>query len=102
MNKAYPSSLTGRRFLSKEGKGYKEIIAWAAHSDNNDNTTLPISISYTFGFADRRRRDVDDYIKLTQDALTGVWFKDDCQIVEIHARKVHGDEEFVEIIAKTL
>ena len=97
VNQAYPSSKSGRRYLSLEGKTYKNLIGWMAKMEGGEVITTPCKMVYTFGFTDKRRRDVDDYVKLTQDALSGVWFEDDCQITEFTAKKVQSDEYFVEI-----
>lgn len=97
VNMAYPSDRSGRRHLSKEGKVYKETLGWAAKSLNSPLLTGHIGANYTFGFADKRRRDVDDYIKLTQDALSGICFVDDSQIIELTAKKQPSKEPFVEI-----
>lgn len=94
VNHAYAQSRQGRRFLTKEGKAYKEMIGWAAEKDSISD---PCYMRYTFGFKDKRRRDVDDYVKLAQDALSGIWYNDDSQIMGIYADKVIGKEEFVEI-----
>ena len=94
VNHAYPSSRYGRRFLSAEGKLYKALIAEAALKECSQKLIGPIKIKYVFIFKDRRRRDVDDYVKLAQDSLTGIWFEDDCQIVELIARKEYSSEEY--------
>jgi Holliday junction resolvase RusA-like endonuclease len=98
VNSAYPG--IGRRFLSQEGKTYKEIIAWAGRKF--DPTPGPLHIDLTFCFADNRRRDVDDYLKLSIDALTGIWYADDSQIQSLTAKKRKGDEYYVEIKATPL
>lgn len=38
-----------------------------------------------------QRPDVDNYVKLAQDALHGICYIDDGQIVELHARKQFGE-----------
>lgn len=43
-------------------------------------------------FADARRRDADNVIKAVSDALNGVCFADDSQVVETHAFK-HIDRD---------
>lgn len=100
VNQAYPTGFNGRRFLSKEGKEYKELLGWAAREFKGDPSKAFMKVKYTFGFKDKRRRDIDDYIKLTQDALSGIWFEDDCQIVAISATKEYSEEYFVEIEAE--
>ena len=39
------------------------------------------------------RGDLDNYVKLVSDALNGVAFKDDRQVVEIHARRFRDEPE---------
>jgi Holliday junction resolvase RusA-like endonuclease len=43
-----------------------------------------ISVSVTFYFATKRRRDLDNQNKLILDALTGIAWDDDSQIAELH------------------
>ena len=47
--------------------------------------------------------DIDNYVKLVQDALNGIVYEDDKDITELHARKVYtdGDPE-TEIIIRRL
>jgi Holliday junction resolvase RusA-like endonuclease len=97
VNKAYPSALSGRRFLSKEGKAYKELIAWEAKSQQVPCNKGQVRLAITFGFADKRKRDTENYLKISIDALTGIWFDDDSQIIEIIAKKVVSADYFVEI-----
>lgn len=99
MNSAYPTGANGRRFLSREGKAYKELIGWEAKSKGK-KLSGPLRISYTFGFADNRRRDTENFLKITTDALTGIWFDDDSQIIYLEAQKVIGNQAFVEIEVK--
>lgn len=53
-----------------------------------------VSLSVTFYRGTKRRVDVDNLLKLVQDALNGVVFVDDAQIVTLTARKCGavGDE----------
>lgn len=94
LNNAYCSSRTGRRFMTREGKTYKEIVSWEAKK-HFEQKTGELGIYFEFGFKDKRRRDVDDYVKLAQDALTGIAFLDDSQIIELTAKKVIGDTEYL-------
>ena len=41
--------------------------------------------------------DVDNYVKAILDALNGVAFKDDSQIVVLYARKIYSDNPRTEI-----
>lgn len=42
--------------------------------------------------------DVSNYVKLVEDALNGIVYKDDSQIVELIARKYYSDDPRTEII----
>jgi len=46
-----------------------------------------------------KKPDLDNIIKLIQDSLNGVVYKDDCQIVALHSTKVYGSAG-LEILVK--
>jgi crossover junction endodeoxyribonuclease RusA len=77
----------GRRFLTKEGKAIKLVMAseirkqWKKSLITND-----VGIEIDFFFKNRRM-DIDNAIKSLLDCMTGIIWKDDCQIVELKARK---------------
>ena len=48
------------------------------------------------------RPDVDKLARATMDAMTGVLFEDDAQVVEISARKQYGPRERVEVRVRVL
>lgn len=81
-----------RTFLYKEGKLYKERVAEIAkpHFDIPLECDIRLEISYVF--PDKRRRDVTNYDKSPIDALSGIAFKDDCQVQECLLKKVIGDK----------
>jgi crossover junction endodeoxyribonuclease RusA len=81
-------------------------LPWAAKH-------VPVSLCLTFYFekppsvAKKRtecvvKPDIDKICRSTFDALTGVLFKDDAQVVEIVARKQYGTPERVEIICQKI
>ena len=43
------------------------------------------------------KADLDNLIKFVCDALNGVFYKDDSQVVSIHARKLYGEKDYVMI-----
>lgn len=43
------------------------------------------------------RPDLDNQIKLVKDALNGICFKDDSQVVTIRASKFYHEDEFTEV-----
>lgn len=49
-----------------------------------------------------KKPDVSNYVKLIEDALNGYLYKDDSQIVELHASKYYSDTPRIEITLKAL
>ena len=50
-------------------------------------------VSMVFNVGTRQRRDVDNFVKLILDGLTGFAWADDSQVTEISARIRHGDAD---------
>lgn len=90
VNHMYPSR--GKiRFLSKEGKIYKEKVKVIANEIQMplvyDITSNDIKIQINYYFGDLRRRDCTNYDKCILDSLTGIFYKDDCQIKRVELEK---------------
>ena len=58
------------------------------HPDYVGKVRLYIDVHTSSG-----RGDLDNYVKLVSDALNGTAWKDDKQVVEIHARRLFDDPE---------
>lgn len=89
-NHAYPTNRTGIRYLSKDGKEYKELVYWTFKKHFKqpmitDSTNLNVTLDYYFN--DNRRRDVNNYDKIILDAMTGIVYEDDSQVREVNFRK---------------
>lgn len=81
----------GRVILSEQGRAFKKEMAERLQSiDNIRLLTGPVRVSVCFTFKDKRRRDIDNFLKATLDSFTGVLYKDDSQITELHVYKVIG------------
>lgn len=78
----YWRSYQGRNILSKAGRAYQQAGAAALAGQQVPQLgTARVQVTLTLYPPDRRRRDVDNYIKAPLDLLTtaGVW-DDDSQI----------------------
>ncbi len=76
------------RFMSKEGKTLKEQYQWEAKKQwKKPMLTIPLEIDITLYFGNKRRRDWDNWHKLTCDALSGIVYEDDSQILDAHVHK---------------
>jgi crossover junction endodeoxyribonuclease RusA len=69
------------KFMKKEAKGLKaDYIRQLKEQWEGDIIDWEIEIAVRLYFGDRRKRDWDNFSKLTMDAMTGVVFEDDSQI----------------------
>ncbi|MCL5421117.1 MAG: RusA family crossover junction endodeoxyribonuclease [Nitrospirae bacterium] len=97
----------------KQCKTFKEVIAWHARIKMKETgireaTRDPIAISLIFGMGQGgkqrfhvKRPDIDNLAKAVKDALKGIVYADDSQIVEAHLYKQYGGPE-IRIEIKTL
>ncbi len=80
-------------FLDPRARRCKEAIGWEARSQYRGKPlTGPLAVSVALYWPDRRKHDIDN-IKVLLDALTGIVWEDDGQIVELHTTKVFDKEK---------
>lgn len=103
VNSMWKRGRHGGVFLSAKARAWKEEVAWNARLATR-GVTVPMkdlwSISITYYFADKRRRDAHNCDKLIFDALEGVIYDNDCQLVKWKGLKKHGEPR-VEITLET-
>lgn len=89
VNQAYANtSGAGRgRHLTPDAKGLKQVVAALALTKARKPLTGKLFVVISYFFPDNRRRDVTNYDKLVLDALEGIAYKDDSQIVGFFATK---------------
>lgn len=97
----------------KQCKTFKEVIAWHVRTEASRQGLQkpvggPISIKLIFRMRGNgkeryhtKRPDVDNLAKAIKDALKGIVYADDSQIVEAHLYKEYGEPEVI-IEIKTL
>lgn len=91
-NQIYRSG-RGNYYMNKKGKAKKDEYVWKIRKQYKgevieDHVLVEIHLYFT----DKRRRDVDNYLKLILDAIEGEIYKDDSQIKRLTIRK-HLDQE---------
>ena len=81
------------RFMTKEAKELKESYQWQAKTQwKKPIIKGDVRVEIKLFFKDKRRRDWDNWHKVSCDALTGIVWEDDCQIQEAKVTK-HIDEK---------
>ena len=98
-NAYYRSANTGKgfrgMFMKPDYKAYKEdLITLAKNMVGEDHTPFsgPIKIISYWTFGTKRRKDLQNTGKLEFDALNGIFYEDDSQIVELHSYKLYSKD----------
>lgn len=102
-NNLYPT-VNGRRVKSREAKAYQESAAWAARvAGVREPLEGSVVVEVVLESPATRRRDIDNALKALFDAFTGVCWRDDSQVDELHAFKRPGGTArcFVKIEARS-
>lgn len=82
-------AVTPQRTLNAENRVYTEFRNRYPDAQPTDK---PIRLDVEFWMPRRGRPDLDNLLKLVMDALNGVAYRDDQQIMQINARKLTPDE----------
>lgn len=88
LNMMYPQNMkTGKRFLSKRGKEFKEAAKKVL--EKSPTRILQGKVWLTIRiYRPRKSGDGDNYIKPSQDALKGFFFNDDEQVCRWHVDRL--------------
>jgi Holliday junction resolvase RusA-like endonuclease len=84
----YRTACRGRfptMYMTPEGKALKEAYQWEAKAQwKGKPLEGDIAVSITLYFGTKRRADLDNFNKLSLDALSGIAYGDDSQIAALH------------------
>lgn len=78
------ATFRGRRIVSAKGRKFKSDIAVLARRQGAHLLNGNLAVTFRV-FRPKRIGDLDNRLKISQDALKGICFADDKQIIEIHA-----------------
>ena len=93
------AAITGggmRIYTPKDTVAAEALIRSAVRIGNRSlvvDEDAAFEVRLSFHAATMQRRDVDNMVKLVFDACTGVVWKDDAQVLELHARVARSDPE---------
>jgi Holliday junction resolvase RusA-like endonuclease len=79
--------------MNKQGKDIKEGYQWEAKSQRRKPALKDeLAVSFRLFFGSKRKADLDNFNKLSQDALTGIFYEHDSQIAELHLYRAYDKE----------
>jgi crossover junction endodeoxyribonuclease RusA len=82
-------AVKGGGYTSPRVKDWQGTVAWRAREAMNGREPLtgPVSMRVVFVLGNKRRVDLDNLNKGVSDALNGIVFVDDTQVVSLHLVK---------------
>lgn len=81
-------------YMNKAGKDLKEDYQWQIKSQYHSKPIEgDIKLKVDLYFGTKRKQDIDNFNKLVYDALTGLVWKDDNQIIEVLTRKFYDKKD---------
>lgn len=85
--KQRPRFARDRALTPAETRGWEELLAWRfIEQHGRPRLTCPVRVETFFGGV-QANQDIDNLAKSCLDALNGIAFKDDRQVVELVVRK---------------
>lgn len=83
-----------RNILSTKYRNAKEELTWEIMSQwDGEPLSHNVAVNLLLYFGDKRKRDIDAWIKILLDSMTGIVYIDDSQITELHVFKEYDKEK---------
>lgn len=76
----------GRTYVSEEASAYRTEAGWLAKAAGVECTDQAVAVRLDI-YRARKSGDLDNFLKVVLDALRGVAYTDDRQVVKIEARR---------------
>lgn len=78
----------GRMLLSTKYRDAKEAMQWEVKSQwKREPLQDDVTLNIMFYYGDNRKRDIDAYLKILLDSMSGIVYEDDSLINEMHCFK---------------
>lgn len=105
VNHAYNTVRKGKRvvrFRTKKSLDFIEYVRKECESFIEKPFENDVSVKLHITFGDRRKRDIDNILKILFDSLEGIIWLDDRQVAELYIKREFGDSHKIEIEVKEL
>lgn len=96
-NKGWSESVSGEAHVARRSAGVAHAFFGAVWIDLRFHMKKPKSYPKTKELPATKKPDLDKMIRSVKDALTGIFYVDDSQVVELRASKQYSDAPGVEI-----
>ena len=99
VNRYWRHTRQGHHYISKEGKEFKAKLQWLARETQVAKTKQPVKLILRWHCTKKcRGADLDNKLKVVLDALEGIAYEDDKQVIHIDAKKImHSESDYAEI-----
>lgn len=85
--------INGRMLLTKKYRDTKTAMAWEIASQwRSEPLSTPVTLNILQYFGDKRKRDIDAYLKILLDSMEGIVFENDNQVNEMHVFKEYDKQ----------
>lgn len=102
INHYYGRARNGRVFIKAEGVRFRSRVSDIVADNRCEKQTGDLAMFIFVSPPDKRKRDLDNLVKATQDALQEAGcYENDCQIAGLHIERgeiVKGGKVFVQIV----
>jgi len=88
VNHIYGRTKLGNVFMKKQGIDFKRYLGYLAKAQGAKLILGDVCLSFEWHCLKKGQGDLDNKFKVIQDGLNGIAYKDDKQIIELHARKI--------------
>ena len=82
-----------RKYVSQAGRIFKQLLHDKCKCENILEGDVYCYIE--IHFKDKRKRDIDNYVKTIFDCLSGVCYIDDRQITDLRVKKYQGEKDMM-------
>lgn len=89
-------NVNGRMVTSAAAREYKQKIPWLCRGRTMIAAPTPVKVSVRW-YREIRSGDLDKRLGVVLDALQGVAYQNDSQVVELHAYRADGQEARIEV-----
>ena len=89
-----------KMYMTNESKNFKNKIYEKIKNEKKIKGKVKLYIQ--FGFKDKRKRDIDNYLKIFIDSIKNILIEDDSEIISIIATKINENNDFIKFFIKSL